>query len=108
MIAYASNDNVVRLTGARAVSLATGVSTYLTGAASVTFRVQTETYVDVPGETWPLSMTYIAGSDGNFIGVLRNEVVLSVGAQYRFIGVVDAGNNQFGTWDIPLPVLRRD
>jgi hypothetical protein len=107
MNAYVGSDNVIRLTNARAISLATGLATALTAGAAVTFRVQTEAYVDVPGETWPQTMTYIAGSTGDFLGVLRNEVALAAGATYRLIGTVTGGTDQYGTWDIPLRVLTR-
>ena len=107
MYAYVGNDLVVRLVGAQAVNLSTGVATYLTGAATVQFRIQTAAYVDVAGETWPQAMSYIAGSEGNFLGVVRNDVALQAGVAYRFIATVDAGPDQHGTWDIPLPVLTR-
>jgi len=107
MLAYENNDHAVRLTGASALNLATGLASALTGTALVQFRVQDADYVDVVGETWPQTMMYIAGSLGDFIGVLRNEVVLQVGATYHFIATVDAGPDQYAEWDIPLPVLTR-
>lgn len=107
MNAYVGNDNVVRLTNARAISLATGLATTLTAGATVTFRVQTAAYVDVAGDTWPQAMTYIAGSDGDFLGVLRNEVVLVPGTRYRFIGTALGGTDQFGYWDLALDALTR-
>jgi hypothetical protein len=107
VIAYIANDHVVRLTGARAISLATGLVTYLTAGATVNFRIQTSAYVDVAGETWPQTMTYIAASNGDFLGVLRNEVALVAGQLYRFIGTVQGGTDQSGIWDIPLQVRTR-
>lgn len=108
MIAYAGNDHAVTFSGAQTLSLTTGVRVYLTGAAVVTFRVQTVAGVDVAGASWPLTMTYISGSQGDFIGVLPDAVALVAGTAYRFVATVDAGANQYGTWTIPLPVLARD
>lgn len=108
MDAFVANDNTVRLTGARTTRLDTGEDVYLDAGATVTFRVQSMSYVDVTGETWPVTMSYIAGSQGDFIGVLRDTVVLDAGLEYRFVGQVDNGVDQHGSWDIPLHARNRE
>ena len=107
MYAYVQNDNIVWLRGAQTTQLTTGAQVFLESAATVTFRVQTQTYEDVPGQLWPAQMTYVSGSQGDFIGVLRNEVLLEPATEYRFIATVDAGPDQHGTWDIPLHARQR-
>ena len=108
MNAYVGNDNVVRLTGAKAVLLSTGVSQFLGASATVQFRLQTRDGVDVAGDSWAQTMTYIVGSEGNFLGVLRDTVLLEPDEEYWFIGTVDAGMDQKGSWDpIPLRTYRR-
>jgi hypothetical protein len=108
MIAYVSNDNVVRLSGASAILVSTGATTFLTSGATVTFRLQTLDLVDVAGETWPVTMSYIAGSDGDFIGVLRESVSLTPDQEYYFVGVVDNGADQRGSWRLLLRAQRRE
>lgn len=107
MLAYLGSDHVVRLTGASTTVMTTGETTYLNAGATVTFRVQTLEHVDVDGEAWPVQMTYIEGSDGDFIGVLRDTVDLDDQVEYRFLGTVENGLDQRGTWELPLLVVRR-
>ena len=106
MIVYIGNDHIVRFSGATVTRLDTGEDVFLDGGATVTFRIQTEAHVDVTGETWPVALSYL-GSDGNFIGVLRNEVVLEPNDLYRFVGTADFGVDMRATWDIPVQALVR-
>lgn len=107
MIAYVDNDNVVRLDGATAVNLSTGLHTYLDGTATVRFTITDLSNVPVPGETWPVPMTYIAASQGNFIGVVRRTVQLVANQDYKFIGEVTFGLDQYGKWTQPLAATER-
>lgn len=107
MIVYDANDHAVRFSNGRTISLTTGEVADVPADAVVQFRIQTAAYVDVGGETWPITMSHITGSHGNFIGVLRKEVEIESGVQYRFIGTVDAGDDQEAYVDIPLDVVGR-
>jgi hypothetical protein len=107
LTAYIGNDNVVRLTGAQAIALTTGLATPLGAGAVITFRIQTLDGVDVPGETWPVAMGYLPGSDGDFIGVLRDTVTLDPWQEYLFVATADNGSDQHGTWSIRLMVAVR-
>lgn len=108
MNVYVGNDNVVRLTGARAVNLSDGASTFLDGTATVTFRLQTPDQVDVAGETWPVTMEYILGSDGDFLGILRDTLALTPGTLYTFVGTADHGVDQHGAWRIVVMATERE
>lgn len=110
MIAYVDNDTVVHLTGAATLNVTSGEATPLDAAAIVTFRVQTLDYVDVawPTGTWPVTMQYVAGSEGHFIGLLSREVVLEPGVLYWFIGTADNGLDQDAAWELPLRAQTRD
>lgn len=108
MDVYAGNDHAIYLTGARTINLATGAVVSLPGTASVVFRVQTRDYVDVPGTSWPITMQYVAGSQGDFVGVLPASVLLQPGTSYRFVGTADNGPNQHGAWDMPLHASLRE
>ena len=107
MIAYVGSDNVVHFDGGSSVNLATGERVYLNAAATVSFTVQTAGYVNVPGQNWPAPMVWITGSQGDFLGILQNEVELEPEVEYRLIATVDFGANQHGEWDIPLHARAR-
>ena len=107
MLAYHLNDNLLRGTRLRTVNLTTGLEEYLTGAATVTVTVLDSAGVAVTGETWPLALTYIAGSQGGFLGVLRNELAWTAGDLCTAVVVVDAGADQHGEFTLPLQVLQR-
>lgn len=105
MDVYVDSDNVVWLRGASSINLATGVRSFLTGTATVTFRVQTADHVDLAGTVWPEAMQYIAGSQGDFLGVLRDTLTWDADQTYRLIATVEAGPDQKRTWDLPLRTL---
>lgn len=105
MNVYVGSDNAVWLRGASSINLATGVRHFLDGTATVTFRVQTPDYVDLPGYVWPEPMSYIAGSQGDFLGVLRDSIPWVAEQTYRLIAIAEAGPDQKRTWDLPLRTM---
>ena len=105
MQAYVNSDNVVWLRGAQTTVLLTGEQTYLTASATVQFRVQTPDHVDLPGYVWPESMQYVAGSQGDFLGVLRDTIPWEADQMYRLVATVDAGNDQRRVWEMTLRVV---
>lgn len=96
------NDTLVHFEGGATRNLATGEPVFLNAAATVQFWVQTAAYVDVDGDTWPQPMTWVGGSEGHFVGVLRGTVQLQEDTEYRFVGTVDNGTDQHATFDEPL------
>ena len=108
MRAFIDNDHVVRFSGAKTTRLDTGEDVFLDAGAVVQFRIQTTDHVDVAGETWPQTMSYIAGSEGDFIGVLRRSVVIETDTTYLFIGTADYGVDSHAHWEDPLLVITRD
>jgi hypothetical protein len=102
MYAYVQSDNAVWLRGAATINFLTGEHVFLDGVAIVTFRVQTADHVDLPGTIWPETMQYIDGSDGDFLGVLRDTLTWEPDQTYRLVATVEAGPDQKRTWDMPL------
>jgi hypothetical protein len=102
LYALMDSDNVVQLTGLATLNLQTGVRTYLDATATVTFRVQTPDHVDVPGYVWPETMQYVVGSQGTFLGVLRDTIPWDADQIYRLVATVDAGPEQRRVWDMRL------
>jgi hypothetical protein len=105
MYAYVDADNAIWLRGVSTINFTTGERAFLTGLAIVTFRVQTADHIDLPGTTWPEAMHYIAGSQGDFLGVLSDTLTWEPDQTYRLIATVEAGPDQKRTWDMPLRTL---
>ncbi len=106
------NDNVIRLRGAYTIDLATGLPVYLTASATVGVTVYRPTLVagvltDVAltVETWPVVMSYIAGNRGDFIGVLRDTLVLTPGETLKGVLTGDNGADQHFERDIEILVV---
>ena len=89
-----------------AVDPMTGLSTVLDATATITYRVQTASYIDLADYPWPETMDYLTGSQGDFIGILRDTLPWSVDQTYRLIVEADAGPDQRRIWDIPVRVVK--
>lgn len=106
-LAYVRNDNLLRGANLRTITLATGLEAYLTDAATVTVTVIDADAVEVPGQVWPLALTYITGSQGGFLGLLRNELTWTDGSQWMAIITVDNGADQRGEFILRVDVQDR-
>jgi hypothetical protein len=84
----------------------TGETTPLDQTATITYRVQTSDYADVVGYPWPETMDYLSGSQGDFIGVLRDSIPWTPEQTYRLIVEADAGPDQRRIWDIAVRVVK--
>ena len=67
------NDQCITLTG-----LTDKIDGTFVNDATATVTIQ-KYGVDVTGETWPLSMPYVAASDGNYTGIIQSTVDLEPG-----------------------------
>jgi FtsP/CotA-like multicopper oxidase with cupredoxin domain len=104
-----ATDDRLLITGARTVNLTTGALAYLTDAATVTATVRDHaTQVAVSGETWPVTLTYITGSDGDFHGPLRDTLSVTVGQRLDVVVVLDNGTDQKRTLTLPVIVVQDD
>ena len=56
--------------------------------ATVTVTVYNEAGVEVTGETWPVSLSYVAASDGIYTATLTSALVLS--EQVRYLAKITA------------------
>lgn len=107
MIAYVDNDNLVRGTKLRTVSLATGETEYLSEMAVVTMTVVDSEGVELVGQTWPVTLAYVPDSEGTFLGVLRNELEWEDAEQWYAVVTVDNGPDQHGEFTLPIDVQTR-
>lgn len=104
MPAFALNSNIIELTG---------LTDELAGAYINDAAVDLTKIVDSDGEqvsgasTWPLTMEYVAGSDGNYRAVIAADLPLTPGESYVAHIDADGGTNRVGHWEFPFKVLRR-
>lgn len=68
--------------------------------AVITADLVDEAGVQVTGQTWPLTLAYVAASDGIYQGILEDTLVLTDRAIYKArITIVAGGAN--GYWEEP-------
>lgn len=106
-ILFQGNDNLLRGTGLYTISLDTGLPVYLDASVTAELTLLDSAGDEVGGETWPVPFTYIAGSQGDFLAILRD--VLEVTPQEEITAHVtfDNGTDQLGSWDGRLVVMER-
>jgi hypothetical protein len=102
MTAFVANTNNLDLIGLRNASNGAYVND-----ATVTVVVKDSTGNNVSGETWPLSMIYVSGSEGNYRGILSNSLSFSSGRNYTAEISVDAGSNRIAFWVFDFFAIER-
>lgn len=101
-IYYDGNDNTITLTG-----LQNAVSGNYLNSATVTVTVVDSDGNEVSGQTWPTTMSYVSGSDGNYRGTLQDAMVTTASELLTAQVTADGGAGQRGYWEEPLIVLTR-
>lgn len=95
-IVYIDNDNILRVTG-----LADSISAAYMNAATVTVTLyESDGVTEVTGQSWPQTMAYEAGSNGNYRITLFDTLVLTHNRKYLAIVEADNGTNEKGHWEI--------
>lgn len=93
-IFFSATDNLMWIEGAYAVDLTTGLRSFLNEDATVEITLLDADGEELTGETWPLAFTYIAGSEGVFLGVARDSLVWAPGDHPQGRLVLDNGTDQ--------------
>lgn len=92
LIVYIATDNVIKVSGLR-----DAISDVYQNSAAVSVTMYDSADVEVAGETWPLSLTYVPASNGDYIATLVDTLVLSEG-DYTIEVVANAGAGLNRTW----------
>ena len=101
-----NTDDRLLLTGLATVNLSTGAPSYLTGSATVTATVLDHaTQAAVTGDTFPIILTYITGSSGDFHGVIRESLAVDEFQRIDIRVVIDNGTDQKRTLVLPCIVV---
>ncbi|HET7375119.1 MAG TPA: hypothetical protein VFK30_00335 [Anaerolineae bacterium] len=104
-VAYVGNTNNLELTGLQSEA----ESEYLNNVA-VTVTVKTAAGVEVTGENWPVTMEYVAASNGDYVCGLSYQCNFTNGGKYvAFIDVdaSDTDTERFGHWEFPFTAQTR-
>ena len=86
-------DNLIELDGLQDQS----TSAYINDA-TVTVTLLDSSGSEVSGETWPLTMSYVAASDGKYRATLADTLVIKPNKRYQAKVVADGGSGKKRTW----------
>lgn len=95
LVKHMASDDRLLVQGASTILAESGTLQYLTASASVSVTLlDWLTGEEVAGETWPLALTYIPGSQGDFHTVLRDTLTVTLGQLLRMTLTMDNGVDQ--------------
>jgi len=98
LILYISTDNVIKVSGLR-----DAISDAYQNSAAVTVTMYDGADAEVAGETWPLSLTYVPASNGDYIATLVDTLTLAEG-EYTVEVIANAGAGLNRTWRVATQV----
>lgn len=102
MAAFVGNTNALELTG-----LKDEVTEAFINDAVVTATVKNAVGAEVAGQSWPLTLEYLSGSDGNYLGFLDAALELVAKAKYTAVIEADGGTDRIGHWEFPFKPTTR-
>jgi hypothetical protein len=94
MAAFVANTNVLDLTGLR-----NEITDAYINDATVTVTVKDSDGAEVAGQVWPLTMSYVAASDGNYRAFLSAQLPFVAKAKYTAFIEANGGANLVGHWE---------
>ena len=100
---YIDNTNLLEL-----FRLKSAVENTYINDATVTVTLKDEAGTEVTGQTWPLTLTYVPSSNGDYRGIISEDCEFTEGEPYYAIIEANAGVNRYGHWEIQfVPKVRR-
>jgi hypothetical protein len=93
MTAFVANTNLLELSGLKNVAAGTFIND-----ATVTVTVK-KAGTNVAGASWPLTMDYVAASDGIYRAVLSEDLALVARTHYTAFIDADGGDGRVGHWE---------
>lgn len=97
-----SSDNVVQVTGVKDVLTGEFIN-----SASVWASVFDASMENVDGVSWPITLEYVEGSDGDYVGSIPDSADLKVGNFYTIRVSVDDGPGRKIVEDYELEIVKR-
>jgi hypothetical protein len=103
MTAFVANTNLLELIGLRSE-----VEDAYINNATVTVTINGPNGDAISGETWPLAMSYVTASDGDYRATLLHTLPLIANQQYVAVIEANGGANRVGHWEFPFrPAVRQ-
>lgn len=102
VIVYVLNDHIIKVTGLR-----DGATSQYINDATVQATMVDHNGAEVEGVTWPLTLNYVADSDGNYVGLLEEELKVSPSGIYHLVVDAEAVPDVKGHWRKPVTVKER-
>lgn len=93
MSVYVSNTNILEVRG-----LQEAISGDYANGATVSVTIVDECGTAVSGQSWPIAMSYVSGSNGDYRATIPNTVQLTAGRTYFAQVSANAGANKIGFW----------
>ena len=92
---YRLSDNIIEVTGVK--NVATGA--YLNSANVDVTLVDASSGAEVSGQTWPMALSYVAGSDGDYRGTITDAISIDEGQTLIAKVTVDGGAGLKRYWE---------
>lgn len=99
-----ANDQTIRVLGVQDEISGNYINNLVTG---VTAHIKNMNGTSVAGETWPITLIYVSGSDGDYRGNFDNAIKLVNNRDYIIEIGVDAGGGLKAFWRFVRPAQYR-
>ena len=103
MTVYVDNTNLIEL-----FRLQSAIDDAYIDDAIVTLTIEDATGTEVSGETWPITLSFVSGSDGDYTGIINYQVGFDTDGAYTAVIDADAGVGRQGHWELPLIARTRE
>ena len=98
---YVANDNYIEVD-----ALANGATDAFENSATVTATLKTSGGAEVAGQSWPLTLNYVADSDGTYRGILDDALSIVAGTTY-VVHIEATASGLTAHWEISLQAQTR-
>lgn len=98
---FINNDTLAKLTG-----LQNPVDSAFLNTATVSVTIKDLSGSEVDGVTWPITLAYVAASNGDYEGIIDKAVVLVEGNRY-FLEFTASLSGIDGFWRVPVEAAFR-
>jgi hypothetical protein len=97
-ILFMQSDNLIEVSGVKNVA----TDAYLNSATVTVTLKDAGTDINLSGQSWPLTLSYVPESNGNYRGTITNDVLTTSGQRLKAAVSVDAGEGLSRYWEIPV------
>jgi hypothetical protein len=101
---WIGNDNVLEVDKLKDEA----AGSYVNSSTAVTVTLYPlDSTTAVTGETWPVTMSYVAASNGKYRATLKDTLSLTTNSTYVAEITANAGANKMGYWEKRLIAVNR-